>query len=643
MGKFQRLAIPILVAAISVPLPADSAKDAYKRGTQAEHKANLDAAFNEYKQAYTLAPRNAKYVSAYLRTRSAASAQHIHTGQILRNTGAVTEAMEQFQRAAEIDSSNFMAQQELRRTADLVRQRERQRTQPRIESPLAKLAEQSGGTVELRPLSEAPITLHMTAQTDVVYKTICRLAGLNVVIDPEFRAQKLTVDLNDVTLREALDIVRLQSKTYWRPLLPNTIFVSVDSTARRKELEANVMKTFYLQNVSAPTDLQEAANVVRQILDLNRVQILQAQDALIVRGTPDQMILAEKLLSDIDKPKAEVIIDVAVMQVSRDRMRNLGTNVPTSASINLNAGALGGAVGGSSSGNSSGGIRLGSFTVSIPGITFTALASDSNTKLIQNPEIRALNNEKATLKIGDRIPIATGSFQPGIVGAGAVSPLVSTQFQYIDVGVTIDITPHIHANNEVTLKMVLEVSSVTGSSTIGGITQPTIGQRRIEHETRLADGDVNLLGGILNDIETQSLSGYPWISKIPLLKYLFAQENKQLQQDELVFAVTPHIIRSQEITPENLRMVEVGTGNLTELRHRSTSSPTAATEHPSEPANAAKPADAAKPTDAAKPQRALPQAAPSNAPAPAPAPAPSTTRPAPPAATPPEPSPPSRP
>jgi general secretion pathway protein D len=181
--------------------------------------------------------------------------------------------------------------------------------------------------------------------------------------------------------------------------------------------------------------------------------------------------------------------------------------------------------------------------------------TDSNTKVLQRPEIRSMDSEKGSLKIGDRIPIATGSFQ------GGVSTLVNTQFQYIDVGVNVDITPYVHSEKEVTLKMSLEISSVTGVQNIGGINQPTIGQRRIEHEARLADGEVNLIGGILQDTETHSLSGYPFLTKIPILKYLFGQENKERQQSEIVFVITPHILRSNEVTDDNLRMVDIGTGN----------------------------------------------------------------------------------
>jgi general secretion pathway protein D len=248
---------------------------------------------------------------------------------------------------------------------------------------------------------------------------------------------------------------------------------------------------------------------------------------------------------------------VAVLEVGRDRLRTIGVNPPTSVTASLQP------TGGTGSGfslNSLTGLTASNIQISIPSASLTMLMSDSNTKVLQKPEIRALDNEKATLKIGDRIPIATGSYQSGLSNG------VNTQFTYIDVGVNIDIVPYIHANREVTLKMSLEISSVTGEQTVDGVTEPTIGQRRIEHQARLADGEVNLIGGILQDTESRSLSGYPWISKIPILKYLFGQDNRQRQQSEIVFAITPHIVRATEINDDNLRMVDIGTGNSVTYR-----------------------------------------------------------------------------
>ena len=228
------------------------------------------------------------------------------------------------------------------------------------------------------------------------------------------------------------------------------------------------------------------------------------------------------------------------------------------------------------------------FVVTIPAATATALFSDSNTKLIQNPQIRAVDGQKASLKIGDRVPVATGSFQPGIGGVG-INPLVNTQFQYLDVGVNVDITPKVHAGREVTLKVSMDISSVTGQSNIGGISQPIIGQRKIEHEIRLKEGEVNLLGGMLEDRDTRSLSGIPGLSQVPILKYLFSQTNTEHATNEIVFALIPHIIRGQELSDLNQKALEVGTASAIVLR-RASQVPAVAPAGPSTPPPAQTPA-----------------------------------------------------
>jgi general secretion pathway protein D len=485
----------------------------------------------------------------------------------LRDEGKLQEALAEFQRAAEIDRSSFIARQEVRRTTDLMRKQTRHEDiTSAAQSPLASMVDEADGPIEI-PISNTRINLHMTETADKIYKVLGKLAGVNVLIDADYRPQRVSIELNDVTAREALNMLALQSKTFWQPASSNTIFISQDTPGKRKEIQGNVMKTFYLKNVSTPAELQEAANTVRGILDVNRVQLIPAQSAIVLRGTAAQMVFAEKLFSDIDKPKAEVVIDITVMQVSRTRTRTLGTTPPTSANVVLVPGTAGsgsGSGGGQFNLNQLKNITANNIGVTIPGASMSFLMSDSNTKILQNPEIRALDNEKATLKIGDRVPIATGSF----AGTSTGSALVNTQFQYLDVGVNIDIVPHIHSPNEVTLKMVLEISSVTGSQNIGGITQPIIGQRRIEHETRLQDGDVNLVGGILEESETKSLSGYPWLTKIPILKYLFGQDEKDRRENEIVFAITPHIVRAQDLNEQNLKLVDVGTGNAVELRRK---------------------------------------------------------------------------
>jgi len=445
--------------------------------------------------------------------------------------------------------------------------------------------EAASGPVELAPISNVPITLKLTEDTKVIYDTVGKLAGINVLFDPDYTSRRIRIELNGVTLNEALEIVALESKTFWRPVTPNTIFVASDTPAKRKEVEQSVIKTFYLSNVSTPQELQDMVNAMRQILEIARIQQLPTQNAIVVRGTPDQIALASKLIDDLDKSKSEVIVEVAIMQVSRNKAKTYGINPPTSATITLqqnvptttttvqgNAGNGGTATQtqgtpGSINLNRLGNLNATDFQVTIPSATATLLFSDSDTKIIQNPQIRAVDGQKASLKIGERVPVATGSFQPGIGGVG-INPLVNTQFQYLDVGVNIDITPHVHAGREVTLKVAMDVSSVTGQSNIGGISQPIIGQRKIEHEIRLREGEVNLLGGILEDTTTKALTGIPWISSVPLLKYLFSQANTTHNENEIVLALVPHIVRGQELSDLNERAIDVGTANALQLRQR---------------------------------------------------------------------------
>ena len=575
----------LLVAALALPALADKAKDLYLKGQDAEARQNYEAAFGFFKQAYDLKPKDLRYRAAFERTRFEAAAAVVHHGQLLRDDGKLDEAVAEFRKALEIDPSLFIAKQELTRTLKMID--DKKNPPPQAAGPpssLERKVREAAGPVELAPISSVPISVKLTDKSDIVYRTIGQLAGINVLFDPDYVPKQIKVELNGVTLEEALEITALESKTFWRPVTANTIFVAQDNPAKRKELEQSVLKTFYLSNISQPTELQDVVNAIRSVLDVQRVQQLLSQNALVVRGTPDQIALAEKLVDDLDKARPEVIVDIAVMQVSKDRSRTLGLSPPTSATVTLQSNinntttttgtttsGTGGTVTQSSGEN---GINLNNlanlnatnFQVTIPSANLSALLSQSDTKLIQNPQIRALDGQKASLKIGDRVPVATGSFQPGIGGVG-INPLVNTQFQYLDVGVNIDITPRVHSNGEVTLKITMDVSAVTGQQNIGGISQPIIGQRKIEHEIRLKDGEANLLGGIMEDNQTRSLSGIPGLAQIPILKYLFGQTTQDHSENEIVFAIVPHIIRGTDVNEINQRQIEIGTANTIELRH----------------------------------------------------------------------------
>jgi len=592
MRRLMPAAVALLVVIAILPAIADKAKTAYENGQDAEARQNYVGAYEFYKEAYELKPKDLRYRSSFERMRFKAAATIVHHGVVLREDGKLQEALGEFHKAMQIDPSLFSAQQEFKRTQQMID--EATNPPPQAAGPpnnLEKRIKDALGPVELAPISTVPITVKLTEDSKVIYQTIGQLAGINVLLDYDYTSRRIKVELNGVTLQEALEITALESKTFWRPVTANTIFVAQDNPAKRKELEQSVLKTFYLSNLSAPTELQDVVNAIRAVLDVQRVQQLLSQNALVVRGTPDQIALAEKLVDDLDKARPEVVVDIAVLQVSKDKSRTLGLSPPTSATVTLQsnintttttATTTSGTGATVSSGNNTGlslntlgNLNATDFQVTIPSANLSAVMGDSDTKMLQNPQVRALDNQKATLKIGERVPVATGSFQPGIGGVG-INPLVNTQFQYLDVGVNIDVTPHVHADRQVTLKITMEISSVVGQSSIGGISQPIIGQKKIEHEIRLADGESSLIGGIFDDAQTKSLAGIPGLAQIPILGYLFGQRSQDHSQDETVFAITPHIIRGASVSELNQRPIDIGTASTIELRHASQVTPVAA-------------------------------------------------------------------
>lgn len=582
--------LALLLICITAAGATDKAKVLYKQALAAETRLDYVAAYNLYHQAYDLKPGDLTYRASFERVRFLAAASLVHQGELLVNGGKLQEALTLFERALGIDPSSFIAQQEANKVRDVLRKNQQIENgtapPPTPTSELHRRMEQAQGPVELAPISDTPITLKLSEDSKTVYESIGKLAGINVLFDPDYTSRRIKVDLNGVTLEQALEITALESKTFWRPVTPNTIFVAADTPAKRKELEQSVIRTFYLTNLSQPNELQDLVNILRTLLDTQRLQQFPSQQAIVVRGTPDQIAMAEKLIEDLDKSRPEVVVEVVIMQVQRNKLQNLGIQPPSSVAVSLvdntgtatstsgtNVGTGNGTVT-TTTGSATGSISLNSlahlnatnFQVTVGSATAYFLYTDSTSKILQQPQIRALDGQKASLKLGERVPVATGSFQPGIGGVG-VNPLVNTQFNYIDVGVNVDITPRIHGLDEVTLKIAMDISAVDSYQNIGGIQQPVIGQRKIEQEIRLKEGEANIMGGILEETDTKNLQGIPGLAQIPFFRYLFSNEQKNRIDNELVFMLVPHIVRAQEINASNTKPIDVGTANVIQL-HR---------------------------------------------------------------------------
>src|SRR6266850_1273568 len=307
----------------------------YNQGKKAETLQDYDAAFVFYQKAARADPYNANYKIKLNRIRFEASELHVKRGVELRKQGDLQGAVGEFQRAQVVDPSSPVADQELRKTVEMIAEKNRAAdaaaeppTDPN-ETPLAAMPP------EIKPLSRAPINLKMSNDAKIVFDTIGKLAGLTVIYDPDFPARRITVELNNVTLEQALEIVSLESKAFVKPVTENIIFVIPDQPAKRRDYEENVVRTFYLSNTVQAQDLTEIVTGLRQLLDLKRIFQINGQNAIVIRDTPDKLLVAAKMIQDVDKAKPEVVIQVQVVEARVDKARSLGISPGTTASIGV--------------------------------------------------------------------------------------------------------------------------------------------------------------------------------------------------------------------------------------------------------------------------------------------------------------------
>ena len=583
---------------------------------EAEHSGDFDTALAMITAAMAKKPGELAYQIASYRIKFECAAYHVHHAIKVRNSGDLKAALKELEEAVDIDPSSDMARQEVRRTKAMIERNETGKVSSESQfddggkdvkalTPAELERKNEMDKVasilpipELKPLNPDPINLKMANQRPkILFDTVGKLAGVNVIFDPDYETlntiKQQSVELVNASLDEALDDVAVVTKSYWKPLGPNTIFVTVDNRQKRQEYEEQVVKVFYLQNVGQQAELNEAVTVLRTVADIQKIFTSTPMNAIIIRAAADKIPLAEKLIAAIDKPKSEVIIDIMVMQVSRNYMRNLAAAIgvgginstidftprpflqgqaqqTTTTSATGSTTTTTTPIGNLPTSNNTlllpniKHISSADYTISnVPGGMIEALLSDSSTKVLQAPQMRALDNFKSSLKVGEKIPTATGSFQPGVGGVG-INPLVNTQFTYLDVGVNLDVLPRVNSATEVSAHVSVEVSQEDSTVSIGGIDQPVIGQKRLELDLRMREGEINVIGGLLSDQVQKSISGVPGVANIPLVGNLFKSTNLSTTQQELLIVMVPHIIRSPDITEEDLRAV--ATGNETSYR-----------------------------------------------------------------------------
>ncbi len=545
---------------------------AFREGRKAELRKDYDTALVDFEKALQSQPDNAQFLLHEKYTRAQASFFHLKQGRRYLAEGRLDEAAGEFQKAVSIDPTNEAAAQELGRllaaqaAAKRARENAIQQAMKQREEPSVPAA------VHLKPFPTDQLQAHLhfgAADSRKIFEALGKLAGLNVAFTSDFQPKPVPLDLTNVTIEEALRIYSYQTKTFWKAITPNTILVIPDTQTNHRDFDDEVLKTVYLSNPLADQDRAQVTAVLTKVLGLQKIVDNKDSNAIIIRDTPGKVAAAEKLIHDLDHGKAEVLVDVTILEADRTRMRELGivpaTNlalVPTPTLTTSAGGTVTTSAVSTLTLSQLGHINSGDYSLVLPSSIASAVLNDSRTRILQNPQLRSTDGLPAKEKIGTRVPFAQGSFLPSFAGAtaggGGFGLLAQTQFQYQDVGVSLDVTPHVLASGEVSLHAVIEITSVQAPVTIGGISEPTFGQRRIEHDIRLKEGEVSVLGGLIQRTVTQSVTGLPGLAQVPLLRYLFSSERREQDETEILVMLTPRVIRLPEFATERGKDISMG-------------------------------------------------------------------------------------
>jgi general secretion pathway protein D len=522
----------------------------------------------EYKIALDKNPKDIENQLKYNQARYNAAFQHFEAGRRAVDKQDYETARMEFSRVLEIDPAHALAEQQLQKVNEILAAKNGNQAGLEIQYDQLRETTRTDPTVasQLDTKVTAPIDLHMVQDSKVAFESLATLAGLNVIFDPDFRGTRISIDMDRVSLFDALDVLALETRSFWKPMNRTTILVAGDNQQKRRDYEHLILKTIYLTNSVTSTEITEAITALRTLLNMRYLAQSTSMNAIIVRDTADRIAIAEKIIEDLDKAKPEILVDATVLEVDRNTLRQLGILPPQGTAITTIGGSA--ATGAATTGNAFPLNQLPSTTANysliIPPTTAQFLASSGNTKLVQNPRVRAIDGKLASIRIGQQVPIASGSFQPAFAGATG-TPVVN--FQYIDVGVNLDITPHVLLNRDVAMTIQVQVRAATGSNNVGGVEQPVLTNRQVQHDIRLAEGETNILGGIITDTEAVSLNGIPGLKDIPILRYFFSQERKSRDQTEIIIMLTPHILRMPNIREANMRGLDTGSETIPRLQN----------------------------------------------------------------------------
>ena len=574
----------LLTAATLVLLVASCASyNAFERGRTAEKTKNWDQAVLEYQKALDVDPDNMRYQIYLQRAKLESSRIHFEKGKSLRAASLTSNGNEQlrltqmaateFELTVKLDPTNQYAAVELGKAVAFLQEAQVVASGGSIDDvkKRAKKNITKAQPPQLNPASDQPISLNFPHETPIkeIYKALGNAFGINLLFDVAIKdSDRLAIELKDVTAQDALERVMQAANHFYKVLDEHTIIIVPDNPQARRDYEDLVIRTFYLSN----GDAEQVTNVVRTMIEARNVFPLKALNAITIRDTADKVRIAEKIIEANDKAKAEVVVDVELLQLDLNKTRNLGFyatlgggSATPGTTVTDSTGTKTVPITSVTTDTLSSLSKIGNYSFTIPTAVYAAAKSVGNTQLLANPELRISEGEKATLHIGQRIPVPVTTFTTGVQGGNNIGTLPATSFQYQDVGIKVAIEPRVHHNREVTLKLTVEVSNkgadAPGTGSAGVAAQPTFVTRTIESTIRLKDGETNFLAGLIQQTENTTDDKTPFLGDLPIIGRLFTRQAKDSQRTDLILTMTPHIIRIPDITEDDLAPMWVGTTN----------------------------------------------------------------------------------
>lgn len=572
---FKRWAGMALVAVMAAGCATGRA---YINGQKAQKDGDWDAAVAYYKEALSHDASRVDVRLAYERATRQASQNHMARARQLEQQDQLPGAAAEYRQAADLDVTNALAAAKAIELDRVIRQRI---DESRPKSPMQEMRDQVRNMSAIPQLAVDPrmklpvLTFNRSAVRDVI-GAIAAFAGINVTYDsagnPDQNLSKeYTANLQDVTLQDALNQVLGANNLFYKVVDPKTIIVSADTPANRGRLEDQVVQVFYLSHSDAGEVVQSLTTVLNGLNNVGQRPVPvpnKASNSIMVRTTVAVMQVIERLIRALDKPRAEVVIDVEILEVDRASASSYGLNLsnyqlgytfsPESAPPNTSSGAGFPQQPPPFNLNTiSQGVSMADFYLTVPSALIKALESDSRTKILAKPSLRGTEDKPVTLNLGEQIPVPSTTFAP--IAAGGVASQPTTSFTLKDVGVNVTMNPHVTYDNEIRLELTVENSAKGADVTVAGSALPSFTSRKVTTVLRLRDGESNLLAGLIREEDKKSLQGLPGISKIPFLNSLFGGTDKSSSTSDIVMLITPRIVRGHDLTIDDLKPIYVGT------------------------------------------------------------------------------------